>query len=434
MINATQITRPPKNEIQESGIYEIINLTTNKVYIGHAKRIRQRWYEHRRDLRSNRHGNHHLQHAWNKYGEHDFVFRKLELTNCDKEILIERERYWCQIKDCHNSAKGYNIEVPGEYKKSKGKQGLNQRKSQYKYTIEYYMNHPKIASKDFTLEERKYIAERFVELRKDYSQVQISSRNNLNNIYAVITTDDQSTRIPILIKETYQRSCSLFIQVDIQTGEILNRFTSRLEAVFTLNISKEKIEDQLELNNFKARSHQSRILHPTDGYILMYEKFYRTDYNYRAAVKVGELIKVVREDYEDTLTRYEFEDLTGKVTDYTWVRLRTISYKEGSASYKGYTLTFLRKSLIDNPKEPQLKTVDLTQKGRSEKFTSKGEIVGLREGVKVETYSSLTEMATILEISYKACTRLLSNSNGITGKKKRKGITYVYKEQFKSIV
>lgn len=218
-----------------------------------------------------------------------------------------------------------------------------------------------------------------------------------------------------------------FVQVDIQTGQILNKFTSRLEASIQLNIPREKIEDQLEVNIGKARSHQSRIFHPIDNYILMYEKFYQSDHDYKSAIKVGELIKVVRGDYQDTLTKYEFENLIGrKVNDYTWVRLRTISYTEDSTEHLGYTLTFLRKPLVDNPKEPEMKTVDLTPKPIPEKFQSKGTILEIKDNNILRTFSSLKELSTTLGVTYKMAARLLSKSNGKKGKKKRLGCIYEY--------
>lgn len=434
MINASQVTKPPKHEIQESGIYEILNLTTNKVYIGHARRIRQRWFEHRRDLKGQRHTNCHLQHAWNKYGESDFIFRKLELTINDKEVLIEREKHWVDFKQATNPDKGYNILFPGEsYKKSKGRQGVNQNVKQSKYTLDYYLNHPKILAKDFTPEERQLIAEKFVELRKEHTQVQISPSNSLNNLYAIIGSDSQTERIPVLIKEQAEKSSTPFVQVDIQTGAILNRFTSKAEASYLLNIPKEKIEDQLEVNIGKARSHQSRIFHPMTfqkDYILMYEKFYQPDYDYKSAIKTGELIKVVRGDYQDTLTKYEFDNLVSKkVNDYTWVRLRKISYEEGSVSHSGYTLTFLRKPLIDNPREPEMKVAEFKERLQEGKFSSKGTIIGFKEGKEIYRFSSPTDMATQLNFSYKQSCRLLGkDSSKKAGKKTWKGVTFYYEK------
>lgn len=429
------------SQLIDSGIYEIINLTTNKVYIGHSKRMSQRWLDHQKDLNKNKHTNCHLQHAWNKYGKDDFIFRKIEFVENIKEKLIEREVHWCKIKDCHNPNKGYNIEVPGEYKKSKGKKGVNQRSSQSKYTLDYYLNHPKILAKDFTPEEKQLIAEKFVELRKEHTQVNMYVSRTLNNISAILGNDVRSKSVPVLIKETYTgsgniRECTSFVQVDIQTGVILNRFTSKVEAAELLNVPKAKVEDQLEVNIGKAKSHQSRIFHPMShqrDYILMYEKFYQPNYDYKSAIKTGELIKVVRGDYQDTLTKYEFDNLVGKeVNDYTWVRLRTISYEEGSVSHLGYTLTFIRKPLVDNPREPEMKVAEFKERLPEGKFSSKGTIIGLKDDQQVYRFDSPTDMATQLGFPYKQACRLLGRDNSVKGgKKKYKGVTFYYEKDLK---
>jgi len=52
-----------------SGIYKIINLKNNKIYIGSSICIIKRWYHHKYHLINNNHSNCYLQNAWNKYGQ-----------------------------------------------------------------------------------------------------------------------------------------------------------------------------------------------------------------------------------------------------------------------------------------------------------------------------------------------------------------------------
>jgi group I intron endonuclease len=76
-----------------SGIYKIINTVNGKYYVGSSNDIdgvRGRWYEHRNDLRANRHRNAHLQNAWNKYGENAFVFTIVE--ELPTEQLLDAEQ------------------------------------------------------------------------------------------------------------------------------------------------------------------------------------------------------------------------------------------------------------------------------------------------------------------------------------------------------
>jgi group I intron endonuclease len=64
-------------------IYKIINLETNKYYLGSTKEINKRTLKHFNELRKNKHHCIHLQRAFNKYGEDNFKL----------EIILECENY-----------------------------------------------------------------------------------------------------------------------------------------------------------------------------------------------------------------------------------------------------------------------------------------------------------------------------------------------------
>ena len=57
------------------------------------------------------HGNIHLQHAWNKYGEDNFEFSIIE--ECDIELLDEREIFWIDKLKSYYKLNGYNITLGG---------------------------------------------------------------------------------------------------------------------------------------------------------------------------------------------------------------------------------------------------------------------------------------------------------------------------------
>jgi group I intron endonuclease len=81
--------------LKQSGIYKIVNLKNNKLYIGSAAGkfgIYQRFQDHKKTLRSNRHSNFYLQKSWNKYNEESFSFEVVEF--CEKEKCIEREQFY----------------------------------------------------------------------------------------------------------------------------------------------------------------------------------------------------------------------------------------------------------------------------------------------------------------------------------------------------
>jgi group I intron endonuclease len=74
-------------------IYSIQNLINHKVYIGSAFNLKVRWKHHVSDLSRQVHVNPHLQRAWNKFGEKNFVCWSLEeVTN--KNHLIKREQFY----------------------------------------------------------------------------------------------------------------------------------------------------------------------------------------------------------------------------------------------------------------------------------------------------------------------------------------------------
>lgn len=76
-----------------SGIYKIQSLIKpEKIYIGSAVNISNRWYRHREDLKNNTHGNSKLQNHYNKYGKDDLVFSVI--VGCTKENLISYEQFY----------------------------------------------------------------------------------------------------------------------------------------------------------------------------------------------------------------------------------------------------------------------------------------------------------------------------------------------------
>lgn len=82
-------------ELKKTGIYKIVNTKNNKCYIGSAagkNGIYQRFQDHKKTLRGNRHRNKHLQRAWNKYGEKSFQFEIIEF--CNKDECIKKEQFY----------------------------------------------------------------------------------------------------------------------------------------------------------------------------------------------------------------------------------------------------------------------------------------------------------------------------------------------------
>lgn len=106
-----------------AGTYRILNKINNKVYNGSSIKIDYRLNSHKRSLRKGGEHNKHLQNAFDKYGEENFVFEKLEeiaivwdwknWTKEQKLLLKETLLYWEQKHLSEDkswkSENGYNI-------------------------------------------------------------------------------------------------------------------------------------------------------------------------------------------------------------------------------------------------------------------------------------------------------------------------------------
>ncbi len=97
------------------GIYGIINLLNEKIYIGLSKNIESRFLFHKRRLISNTHKNKHLQAAFNKVGINNFSFIIIE--ECLEEKLCEKEKYYIAEYKSVNNKFGYNKTHGGEFGK-----------------------------------------------------------------------------------------------------------------------------------------------------------------------------------------------------------------------------------------------------------------------------------------------------------------------------
>lgn len=97
------------------GVYKIVNKINGKYYIGSSTNINQRWYNHRCELRKNRHGNQYLQNAWNKYGESNFEFIIVELTDFNNRLNIE-QTYLDICRDNRNISYNIGTDTVGFFK------------------------------------------------------------------------------------------------------------------------------------------------------------------------------------------------------------------------------------------------------------------------------------------------------------------------------
>lgn len=97
----------------KSGVYVIRNQVNQKVYVGSAVDIGQRWRTHQKKLKAGSHPNRHLQSSWNKYSSASFVFSVLERVE-DKSLLIACEQKWMDELSASNPRYGYNKRIVAE--------------------------------------------------------------------------------------------------------------------------------------------------------------------------------------------------------------------------------------------------------------------------------------------------------------------------------
>ena len=86
-------------------VYKIINLTNAKFYVGSTVKIKDRFRTHRRKLRNNIHHCRHLQNAWNRDGEENFVFRVVAVVENPDELHAVEQTF---LDEHHGSPQCYN--------------------------------------------------------------------------------------------------------------------------------------------------------------------------------------------------------------------------------------------------------------------------------------------------------------------------------------
>lgn len=161
---------------RESGIYSITSKVNGKRYIGSSIRICDRWNNHLRDLRANKHHSPMLQRHYNKYGEQDLLFAVVEIVERSnlglqefKKLLLSREQvYLDNWNECHFNCcpiAGSNL----GYKQEDAKYYYYCKK--YKFYITHYEINGKSVAFSYHLLEEDAIKE--VEYIKSLTEVEL---------------------------------------------------------------------------------------------------------------------------------------------------------------------------------------------------------------------------------------------------------------------
>lgn len=126
-----------------SGIYKIESkIKPQRIYIGSAIDIYDRWSCHKSNLKCKKHINTKLQNHYNKYGESDLSFSII--LSCDKEDLIKHEQYfidaynpWFNICQNANSRLGVKVTDGTRKKMSSSQKGKHYYWKDKKLTKEH---------------------------------------------------------------------------------------------------------------------------------------------------------------------------------------------------------------------------------------------------------------------------------------------------------
>lgn len=94
-----------------SAVYKIININTQKVYIGSSKDIERRHKEHLNMLNENKHHSYKLQQSFNNEKDKS-VFQFEVIEEVDQNDLKKREQYYIDLYDAYNS--GYNCSAEAD--------------------------------------------------------------------------------------------------------------------------------------------------------------------------------------------------------------------------------------------------------------------------------------------------------------------------------
>lgn len=154
-----------------SGIYTIVNNIDGKIYVGESMDVKDRIRCHKKDLKTRKHANKHLQNSFDKYGLDSFSFELLE--ECDIIFLKSQENYWCNLLDSHNKNRGYNI-------KSTHPDGIQQhtKESREKLRISNLITYQK---EEVKTRHRQSILDYYAN-NVSYWKNRIKSKNHIQNI------------------------------------------------------------------------------------------------------------------------------------------------------------------------------------------------------------------------------------------------------------
>lgn len=240
--------------MKQSGIYKIICVVNNKIYIGSAVNLDRRWKRHLNELKNNYHANIILQNAFNKHGLESFNFEIIEIVD-DVCKLFEREQYYLDTLKPFGKY-GFNIKTiaqgGGDFENHPNKneiyKKISKSKREQKNVVsdehkaylskklsEYYLTHPN-PNKNKTLEEIHGI-EKAKEIKEKISKNNKTKSGEKNHWFGKSHTNQVKDKISKAHKGKYFGTQNIEIIIDGETyfsygeaGKKLNTFPATIRA------------------------------------------------------------------------------------------------------------------------------------------------------------------------------------------------------------
>jgi len=228
----------------KSGVYKIINIINNRVYVGMSNDIERRIKWHKSRLKYKNHNNPILQRAYDKYGEKNFIFEVIEY--CSQEKLFEREHYWCTFLNSNNKKFGYNIAITNiegnsSMCKESREQGIKVRKSKYESwhseETKKKISQAKIGKK-MSDEARANMSKNAPHKKLSKEHIKILSNIRSKTIY----------------------------QYDLESGVLIKEWNKVRDAAIILNICEDALSQAARKNRM------------SDGYLWSYSKLEKLEY------------------------------------------------------------------------------------------------------------------------------------------------------------
>lgn len=197
-----------KRDLNSCGIYGIINIINNKIYVGKSVNIYDRIRFHINKLNNkDKNENIHLINSWHKYGRENFKYVILEDLPKNDDILKTQELYWILKLKSNQREFGYNLRLDSDTKcilseetkqrmsESKIKMYSNPEYNNMKHSHTYWKNNPlakKEMAKKVSQKQHKFKIQQFdknnIFIKEWFSVEEIIKSNptyKWQNIYAV---------------------------------------------------------------------------------------------------------------------------------------------------------------------------------------------------------------------------------------------------------